>query len=149
MIIEEEVYLEHFGVKGMHWGVRNKRGGTQEQRRSGNKKFVRNLAIGSAVGIGGGLAVAALMKHHGQLKAKQIVRSQENIRRMGENFAKSSLKQSVFSAKMPDGKTVFYGKHAEEAFRKAGAFDAIPLGPIGSTSVSRLRGAIPMPRIRR
>lgn len=25
MIIEEKVYLEHFGKKGMHWGIRNKK----------------------------------------------------------------------------------------------------------------------------
>ena len=25
MIIDEEVYLEHFGIKGMKWGIRNKK----------------------------------------------------------------------------------------------------------------------------
>lgn len=32
MIIDEEVYLEHFGVKGMKWGVRNFRN-TQKKRK--------------------------------------------------------------------------------------------------------------------
>lgn len=31
MIIDEEVYLQHWGVKGMRWGVRNKRQNTNTE----------------------------------------------------------------------------------------------------------------------
>ncbi|MBA2727659.1 MAG: hypothetical protein H0U49_05750 [Parachlamydiaceae bacterium] len=32
MIIEEDIYLEHFGVKGMQWGVRNTSGSKSKSK---------------------------------------------------------------------------------------------------------------------
>lgn len=36
MIIEEDIYLEHFGVKGMRWGVRKKREPTTIEQLNAN-----------------------------------------------------------------------------------------------------------------
>jgi hypothetical protein len=61
----EEVYLEHFGIKGMHWGQRKAQdvgpgrqhhGLTQNQRRATK-----------AVAIAGGVAVAALLLRRGHI----------------------------------------------------------------------------------
>lgn len=45
MIIDEEVYLEHFGVKGMHWGIRNAHDGvsrrTHREARKDAEEFAR------------------------------------------------------------------------------------------------------------
>lgn len=41
MIVDEEVYLEHYGQKGMRWGVRKKV--TYAERRAGRKE-VRSVA---------------------------------------------------------------------------------------------------------
>lgn len=45
MIIDEEDYLEHFGVKGMKWGVH--RDGT---RRTTGQKFA-SVGVGAAAGL--------------------------------------------------------------------------------------------------
>lgn len=145
MILDEEVYLEHFGVKGMKWGVRKNpysgmklyRDGVRDPRRDKKKKIVRNVAIAAGVTAAGGLAVAAFLKKRGSIPAKSIPKTAY------PNF------QEAFRATFPTHKeSVFYNTYAEEAFRKAGAFGPIPLGPIGSTSVARLRGAIPLPRVK-
>lgn len=69
MIIEEEVYLEHFGIKGMRWGVRNKHfkkvprstdpSTAREVIRSGTRLTTTLLASG--VGI---LAIAMIVGGH-------------------------------------------------------------------------------------
>ncbi len=142
MIVEEDIYLEHFGVKGMHWGVRNqRRGGTPEQRRAGNRKFARNLAIGAGVGVAGGLAVAAMLKHKGLLPFSKtsprfvasgkdfIVNSSSDTMRMDMHTMMTKVMQpmsgaeTVFKAKFPDGRVTSYTRTAEEALRKAGAFN--------------------------
>jgi hypothetical protein len=69
MIIEEEVYLEHWGVKGMRWGVRNK-GVTEVPRstdpvalkeviKSGTK--ITTMLLASGAGI---LALAMIIGGH-------------------------------------------------------------------------------------
>lgn len=134
MIIDESTYLAHYGRKGMKWGVRKRRGGTAEQRRQGNKKFARNLALGTAAGVAGGLAVGAMLKRHQSVKVsqlRQIQTSKENIQRMTKAFAGNQAKVA---------------KGADFLRSRADAFKAIPMGPIGSTGVARLGGAIPMPR---
>lgn len=134
MIISEEDYLEHFGVKGMKWGVRKqRRGGTAEERRAGNRRFARNLAIGVGVGGASGLAIAALIKRHQNVKLREITTAGDNIRRATAAF-------SAHQARTAAG--------ASYLKARADSFKAIPLGPIGSTGVARLGGAIPMNKIR-
>jgi hypothetical protein len=59
-------FLEHFGVKGMKWGVRRERSSGSEEgssKRSGKEKAVTALKV-SAV-LGAGLAAAILLKKSG------------------------------------------------------------------------------------
>lgn len=53
MIINEEVYLEHFGVKGMHWGVRGTRRAQKRidrtHRIATGKASLLDRALGSAL----------------------------------------------------------------------------------------------------
>ena len=37
MIVQEDVYLEHFGIKGMRWGVRNDTGASSRTNREASK----------------------------------------------------------------------------------------------------------------
>ncbi len=45
MIIDEDIYLEHFGVKGMRWGVQNSTKKSGKERRASNRAFnKKNMA---------------------------------------------------------------------------------------------------------
>ncbi len=59
MIIEEDIYLEHFGVKGMQWGVRRNRssGSSSKSSSSSRKKLAVKVAIGT-IAVAGILATA-------------------------------------------------------------------------------------------
>lgn len=65
---ETDEFLEHFGVKGMRWGVRKNKS-DQKSTSSGKKKFARNVAIsvtaGAAVGVVGGYAVKRILASRG------------------------------------------------------------------------------------
>jgi hypothetical protein len=50
MIIEEDIYLEHFGKKGMKWGVRKAREKKSFGERSGKQKAVI-LGAGGVAGL--------------------------------------------------------------------------------------------------
>ena len=63
----DETYLEHFGKKGMKWGVRKKRP-DEEQRKKIFQDRARKVLLGAAV-VGGALAIGALMTKRGRIKA--------------------------------------------------------------------------------
>lgn len=58
MIIDEEVYLEHFGKKGMKWGVR--KDSSSDSKRVSNKK--KAVAVGVLV-VGAAFTIAVLKKN--------------------------------------------------------------------------------------
>lgn len=68
--METEEFLEHFGKKGMRWGVR--KGRASKPTASGKKKFARNLAIGVAGGAIAGLAIGAVLKKSGKLPVRSL-----------------------------------------------------------------------------
>ncbi len=52
MIIDEDIYLEHFGTKGMRWGVRKDKPGSKDVKlRKGEKVY--NISAGKARDISG------------------------------------------------------------------------------------------------
>lgn len=122
MIISETDYLEHFGVKGMHWGVRKDRTPAEAAR------VRRRRRIGKTVVLGGLAATLALGAHH----ANQTMKYHADVARLKR--AQESFSKMTATLKP----TVSHGRD----FSKV-----IVMGPIGSTSISRLNGAIPMPKI--
>jgi NH3-dependent NAD+ synthetase len=71
MITDVDIFLEHHGIKGMHWGRRNQR------TPAGKRKFRRNLVIGAAggiaVGVVGALAVKKVLKLTGHNKVSVLL----------------------------------------------------------------------------
>lgn len=59
MIVEENVYLEHFGTKGMRWGVRKHRDEAERAARFSDKTK-RNLKIGAGVATAAALTVGTV-----------------------------------------------------------------------------------------
>jgi hypothetical protein len=71
MIIEEE--LEHFGVKGMKWGVRknNSRESSGSQKMSRKKKILIGAGITAGV-VGGAAATHFLLAHNKNVKMTKL-----------------------------------------------------------------------------
>jgi hypothetical protein len=133
MTTEDEVdeFLEHFGVKGMHWGVRKarttsgKKSAANEQKTS---KKVRALQITALAGV---IVGAAVLAHHAGVKPSSF--NQNSIRTgMGETRRLMSDIGRVRASSIP--KAPFHVKPG-----------AIPMGPVRT---SGSRSAIPMPPVR-
>jgi hypothetical protein len=78
--VDEEIveYLEHFGVKGMHWGVRNSRSNVsltpKERTAAEKKKFIKRAAIGTgiaAVAVGAIIATS-MLKGNGKTTIREL-----------------------------------------------------------------------------
>lgn len=105
MISNEEVtiFLEHYGVKGMHWGVRNDPK-PMNQKPSG---FTRNekIMLGGSVVLGTIVATQLLTKHRGLKVASLHTTSTKTRALMKEHVRLSDLSDSTqifmkeFSAK--------------------------------------------------
>lgn len=78
MIVDEEVYLEHFGVRGMKWGVRKQRRKEAYQRLETHRHKQGKLTGWERAGaIGGGYAIGqvgaiAVMKATGNLQVANL-----------------------------------------------------------------------------
>lgn len=75
-IVDKEVdeFLEHFGVMGMHWGVRNKSNSNSNKNKAklSNKKKVVIGVSAATIAIGAVFA-ARLLKH--KLNSSQVIKS--------------------------------------------------------------------------
>lgn len=129
---EIEDFLEHFGVKGMKWGVRKRRdekararlfGKKEQQGMSGKKKAA--IAVG-VVGAGALVAGAIIARNRG-VKVQQLSQLDE---------VKASLKRSADSFK------ALSNRRTSAPFAKPGVIrvgGAIPMPPAGN-SVLRTSG---------
>lgn len=130
MIIDAEVYLEHYGVPGMKWGVRKARSErTPEEaaaRSARNKKIAKTAAV---VGVAAVAAVGAVYVN------RQIKQANLNTKVAQLNNATARRKQA-------------HGKIYSEVYLKGGGS---PSQSFAKTKVSDLRGTrdvfkpIPMP----
>jgi hypothetical protein len=146
MIITEEAYLEHYGKKGMQWGVRRAQAatvakatgrvawkGTKAVGRGTKKTAVwakDNPKAAAAIAIGGYLVVRKLQGKsipiHRVSNDPQTTRGLDFVKKFisaGNKFGKKNLSPDLntpFKATLGNGKKVFYGKEAAIAFQKAG-----------------------------
>lgn len=108
---EDEVYLEHFGKKGMKWGVRKKKEGTpitiREQKAVRVAGYTATVFGARAVGMlvaskTGSTPLAALAVGSTLIAGRQLTKSASD--RYG-NYQMSSITQSNPGAPVPQGVT--------------------------------------------
>lgn len=103
MTLSYENYLEHYGVKGMKWGVRKNRGERtpeQQARRDKAKSVAKKAAVGLAV-VGGAVAVGYATRNTPQVQmAKFVVNSHKNVFKEDIKSAASSAAFKLGEARM-------------------------------------------------
>ncbi len=89
MIVDEDIYLEHFGVKGMKWGIRNNKGNAESNQKI--TKLDKNSDISRDISFS--------KKYH---KAKKYDRRRVRISRVagGAAFIVSRRQKMKRSAKV-------------------------------------------------
>lgn len=113
---EVEEFLEHFGVKGMRWGQKKTGNKPKKPERSEGAKQMRRARI-AAVAIPVAIIAVQAGAHH--------IGRQAYLRDV------ASRRVSTFTPDILSNGRSF-------------TTSAIALGPIGSTSLPRLNGAIPL-----
>lgn len=79
--------LEHFGVRGMRWGVRNQR--SSGEGNSSKKKRAVKIAVGAGVVIAGAAFATLMIRKHGSTSIKTLA-SRDNAARVGAGFMAAS-----------------------------------------------------------
>jgi hypothetical protein len=112
--------LEHFGVKGMKWGVRKSRQSSESDGGDGKSGLSRNkkIVIASAVGVGVGVAAIAIARSRGvtlssirsgSTTAKGAKAASNALRSAGSTSAKSIPK----SRPLTSAERSLVGNHAQ------------------------------------
>ena len=103
MSMTYENYLEHYGVKGMKWGVQKERGERtpeQQARRDKAKSVAKKAAVGLAV-VGGAVAVGYATRNTPQVQmAKFVVNSHKNVFKENVKSATSSAAYKLGEARI-------------------------------------------------
>lgn len=103
MIIEEGTYLEHYGKKGMKWGVRNRYSTPNEIRRHQQGRQTGLERAGSIAGgyLLGSVVSLGVLRATGNMKLAQTVTLPASV--AGGLWIRSrSLKQGVGGVKVSD-----------------------------------------------
>lgn len=116
MIVEEEVYVEHYGVKGMHWGIRNKTPGvsrgTNREASKDAKEFARaKLFYGQGAGTRRKLIKATV-----EAKSK---RDSSYKKAFDKHFSEQDLSTHAQKARRERGR-----KDKKDSAKKVGGFAA-------------------------
>lgn len=98
MIILEDDYVEHFGTKGMKWGVRKKSssGGEKKGMSDKTKKRVK-IGVGAAVVVGAAAAAIILSRNSG----RSVGSLNSSTKNVGKGVAKEVLRNRVRVAARP------------------------------------------------
>lgn len=94
MIVDEEEFLDHHGIKGMKWGVRKEGSSGKTDHSKRNKR----IAIG--VGVVGAAAATALLARHGHLKMSQAKAQTKHIQETQKLLAARKLETREFLQKV-------------------------------------------------
>lgn len=104
MIVDEETYLEHFGVKGMRWGRRKAKGSTGNPKKPLTKQEqaerdihrARVIKGSAAAVVVGGVATAIILHRAGEIKVTNLRKEH-----LGFVSAKDNLDRKM-NARMAD-----------------------------------------------
>lgn len=151
MIIEEDVYIEHYGVKGMQWGVRKQQAASAARAAGRGGAVAGKAAWRGTKAVGRGTKKTALwVKDHPTETALIGLGAAYVGLRMRAKVKTAQANRAAIQASRLRIKDMAKASQTASGSRyvamKAKAFKAIPMGPIGSTSPARLNGALPMPR---
>jgi hypothetical protein len=106
-----EEYLEHYGVKGMKWGVRKQRDdGSPRRKLTPNQK---KAIVGGVVAVGAITAMVVLGKQ-GKLPVDQIV----NAGRALKSSPRSTIDPAVVKKRTADGEAAVKRMAEQAAFKK-------------------------------
>jgi uncharacterized protein (UPF0333 family) len=96
MIIDDDIYIEHFGTKGMRWGVRNapKNASKSEKQKIDRKRSnvkKASIILGSVAAVGAIGAGAYYAKKHFGAKVSDMPKSAESIKKFADSMAKEPV----------------------------------------------------------
>jgi hypothetical protein len=136
-IEDEDIYafLEHYGVRGMHWGQRKARSSSgksaKKPRTAAEKKLLRNRIIGGAmIGVGGALFAKMIMDQHKTMKARDaanIYNASKNIKRAQQVNDIISMNSGVRMTEVRTGFKVGPSSTVRSGFKvgKSGSAEAL------------------------
>jgi hypothetical protein len=98
----DDLYLEHFGIRGMHWGHRkSKTWSSQNKTHTSGKGTKQKMSTKKKVALGATIVGGTLLATYGGYKAAKFIKSKDaqKIKDTGEilydNFAKSKKVKSI------------------------------------------------------
>lgn len=119
---EVDAFLEHHGIKGQKWGIRNKKQKAPKTLYEKQRRNQKIIYLGTSAAILG----MAFMNH-----------------RMKTNLARRRMNNAFAERAMRDKQALDFIERAKK-YRPRYRPRSIPMGPVGSSGVSRLGGAIPL-----
>lgn len=133
-MLTEDEYLEHFGKKGMRWGVRNADGTkaakiplTEEQRKARNKKIV--IASTAAALVVGTIATAVILKKYGKFPISSFAKTAEKTAKVKEAVDKvAEMPSGVLHASRGKDKGFRFINNGGLLGSPLEAYDKSPLG---------------------
>ncbi len=94
---EVDEFLEHWGVKGMKWGIRNQKFNTSDN--SSRNRKIKKFVIGAGV-VSGATFVGALLGRRGHISISQAQsmankKGAQALRDIGRQFVKDDIDKKV------------------------------------------------------
>lgn len=100
MIVDEEAYLEHFGIPGMRWGVRKQ---SQPGFHLTKKQKIAGVAAGTAIAAGAVITASFMKQYGGQTIADMASRPFKFVGGKSSTIAGDKIYPSVLNAVIKRG----------------------------------------------
>lgn len=134
----EQTYLEHYGRKGMKWGVRNRRVRTPQEQIARRKK----AALGVVAVTAGSLAAVFILAQRGNVPVKRTLNMPKSFRSMKPDFGKNFLPESKGGylnniARRPSANSATVRNMAQQSRASGSAAATAATGKAASSGISQ------------